>query len=647
METLECRRMMAGDVEYAESLTATTGFQIQWCTQQDDVRFKVTSESTGWVGIGFNDSPRMPQSDVILLTGEGNVLDAFATRRGDPAPDSSQDITLIKSSQENGVTTVEFSRAIDTGDALGDYPLNSAQYILWAYQFSSDSFMAEHTDRGSSATPFNLSMAGACREITPTFPAVSISDVSRSEGDSGTTNFTFAVTLSEAPPQAATITYSTKDGTAIAGSDYEATTGTLNFPVGSALTKNVVVAVSGDTDFEPTETFSVELSGPSNLTIADAEAIGTIQNDDSASLPALSIGDVDIIEGDAGTTVAQTVVTLSAASDETVTVDYTTADETALAGEDYVAKTGTLTFAPGQTSATIEVVINGDTTLEVDEIMEVQLSNPVRATIAHSVSDIVILNDDLAPKPTLSIADVDIIEGDSGTTVAQTVVTLSAASNEAVTVDYTTADETAIAGEDYVANTGTLIFAPGQTSATIEVMINGDTTLEVDEIMEVQLSNPVGATIAHSVSDIVILNDEPLAGRPWHNVSNALDVSGDGVVVPLDALLVINWLNEADSTALAEPSGETAPPPYVDVNGDGFASPIDALWVINYLNSNPVAVAAASPIAATTDNASATEQIFSTSFNSVKTSVDLTLVASAVQDRASTLAKDKVMAAWV
>ena len=262
--------------------------------------------------------------------------------------------------------------------------------------------------------------------------------------------------------------------------------------------------------------------------------------------------------------------------------------------------------------------------------MEVQLSNPTGATILDGVSDIVILNDDTAVLPTLSIADLDITEGDTGTKIAQAVVTLSEASNETVTVEYTTVDETTTAGVDYITASGTLTFTPGQTTANIEVTINGDTDVEVDEIMEVQLSNPTGAIILDGVSDIVILNDDSATTTAWQNSTDPLDVDDDGIVVPLDVLLVINRLNQVGSGPLPEPTNEVAPPPFYDVNGDGFVSPIDALLIINHLN-NPTAVAAVAATLSASDIASATDAAFSD--DDVATDVDLALIAGATADK--------------
>ena len=115
---------------------------------------------------------------------------------------------------------------------------------------------------------------------------------------------------------------------------------------------------TGDTTVEPNETFAVNLSAPSGATLFDWQGVGTILNDDG---PVLRISDVSQAEGHAGTTAFPFTVTLSPASTGPVTVKYATANGTALAGSDYTATSGTLTFTPGQTSKTVTVNGLGDT----------------------------------------------------------------------------------------------------------------------------------------------------------------------------------------------------------------------------------------------------------------------------------------------
>jgi hypothetical protein len=223
--------------------------------------------------------------------------------------------------------------------------------------------------------------------------------VSQNEGNSGTTLFTFTVSLSNPSSQTITVNYATADGTATtADNDYSSTSGTLTFAPNET-SKTISVSVNGDTKFEPNETFSVNLSLPVNATISRGQGLETITNDDA--LPAISINDVSQNEGDSGATLFTFTVSLSNPSSQMITVSYATADGTATtADNDYSATSGTLTFAANETSKTISVSVNGDTKFEPNETFTVNLSSPVNAVIADGQGLGTIINDDAAPTPT-------------------------------------------------------------------------------------------------------------------------------------------------------------------------------------------------------------------------------------------------------
>ena len=353
---------------------------------------------------------------------------------------------------------------------------------------------AEGTTPGDDAT------------VTPSCPSLSISDVSQDEGDSGTSTFGFVVTLSPAATTAVTVNYTTADGTAVAGSDYTATSGTLTFTPGQ-ISKPLNVSVQGDTLYEADETFFVNLSGAS-VPIVDGQGQGTILNDDP--LPSLSVGDVVVTEGNSGTVAAGFVVTLSKVSGATTTVSYATADGTATAGSDYTGASGTLTFAPGETSKTVNVAVSGDTLYEADETFFINLSG-ASVPIVDGHGQATILNDD--PKPSLSINDVAVPEGDSGTTTAEFTVTQSVVSGAATTVNYATAPGTALAGSDYVATSGTLTIPAGSVAGVVDVSVKGDTDVEPDETFFVNLSGVNNATLSRSQGVGTITNDDVAASK--------------------------------------------------------------------------------------------------------------------------------------
>jgi Ca2+-binding RTX toxin-like protein len=239
-----------------------------------------------------------------------------------------------------------------------------------------------------NSTNVTVSVGGAAAAT------VSIGDDTVTEGNAGTVNADFTVTLSEpAPAGGATVDYDTADGTAVSPGDYTAESGTVTFVEGDD-TETVTIAVNGDTLDEVDETFTVNLENPSNVTIADGQGQGTITDDDP--LPTVSIGNVTVTEGDTGTDNATFNVTLSAASGKQVTVEYDTANGTATAPADYVAESGTVTFSAGDTSEPVTIAVNGDTLDEVDETYFVDLSNPTNATIADGQGQGTITDDDQA-----------------------------------------------------------------------------------------------------------------------------------------------------------------------------------------------------------------------------------------------------------
>jgi chitinase len=208
------------------------------------------------------------------------------------------------------------------------------------------------------------------RRLLSAAPYLWVSDLVLNEGNVGAQNAQVTVSLSHSSRKAVSVNFRTEDGSARAGDDYQAMFGTLKFAPGE-IRKTIAVAVYGDRLVEPNEAFSVVLSGAVRATIADDRSLVTIIDDE----PRISISGAAAAEGNAGTTLFNFTVGLSAASDGPVTVNYATADGAgATADSDYLATSGTLTFAPGETTRTIAITVLGDTTAEGDEGFYVILS---------------------------------------------------------------------------------------------------------------------------------------------------------------------------------------------------------------------------------------------------------------------------------
>ena len=275
---------------------------------------------------------------------------------------------------------------------------------------------------------------------------------------------------------------------------------------------SVVITITGNNQTYKLDGVTLAELSMDNVRAKDASAIEkwdlALDTTDPVT-PGLSIADVSVQEGNSGTKLMTFTVTLSAAAAGPVTVAYSTADGTATSGSDYVAASGNLTFAAGETSKTIQVTVNGDTAAEGNEAFTVRLANAAGATIADGSATGTLTNDDAAiTLPALSVGDVSIREGDSGTAELMFVVTLDKAATGPVTVNYATANGTATAGSDYAALTGTLTLAAGETSQMVHVVVNGDTAVEPNETFSFSLSNATGATIADATAVAQITDDD-------------------------------------------------------------------------------------------------------------------------------------------
>ena len=329
--------------------------------------------------------------------------------------------------------------------------------------------------------------------------------VSAGAGGETGTNVAFTVSLDKVPSNPVSVAYATSSSTAASGTDFTATTGTLEFAAGvQSLTVNVPVI--DDDVFEGDETLNLTLSSPSTgLLFADGAStivgIGTIT--DNEAQPTLTISDVSVPELDAGTSLMTFTVELSGKAQSDVTVKYITSGGTATPVTDYIAvPETTLTILAGQLSNTFTVTINGDEEIENDETFNVTLSAATVASIADTTAVGTIQNDEITPVQA-TIANVSVEELDTGTALATFTVTLSAKQTIPVSVDFTTVDGTAVATSDYVANSGTLNFPVDTTTADIVVAVSSDTIFEATEQYTVQLSNPsIGVEFAGSVATL-------------------------------------------------------------------------------------------------------------------------------------------------
>jgi hypothetical protein len=327
-------------------------------------------------------------------------------------------------------------------------------------------------------------------------PVISVADASVIEGTGGSSVLSFVFTRTgnaKALNLASSVTYETRgvagEGGATAGADFVSKTGQVKFQPGQTV-KIVRVNVVTDNLFEggsnTVETMKLLITGSTGARTPDTEAIGTIRDDDRR--PRISVADTYIVEGDAGFAVMRFTVRLTNPSAQSVSVDFATADGTAVAGVDYIGRTGTLTFAPGQSSLTVDVNVPNNLGAQGHRAFDLKLSNAKQATLTRDLATGTIIDDEGIP--VLLLTDISVKEQDSGLRVRRITVTLSHAGAAPATVFVSTQDGTAKANADYIPISGTLPFAAGTTSASFKIAVINDTKPEPTEAFNIVFSSP-------------------------------------------------------------------------------------------------------------------------------------------------------------
>jgi hypothetical protein len=319
----------------------------------------------------------------------------FTTANGSAAAGSDYVANSGTLSIRAGETT-GMVKVLISGDRVGEQTEYTTTYYDWYYgsytytYFEDNEYFSVNltgSDHGSIIT------GQATGTIIDDEPRISISGMNVTEGNDGTKEAKFTVYLQQAYDVDVSIGYATANGTAIAGTDYQAKNGTLIIPKGQT-SATISVLVNGDRLAEGSEYFSVSLDSPTAGLVQYPTASLYILDDE----PTISIGSVYRSEGNSGTTTFTFAVYLSAAYDQDVTVNYRTVDGTAIAGSDYQAKSGTLTILKGQTVGYITIVVYGDTGKEYDESFSVQLiGSSSNSSIYNAWGTGYIYNDDTSP----------------------------------------------------------------------------------------------------------------------------------------------------------------------------------------------------------------------------------------------------------
>ncbi|MGE0125482.1 MAG: Calx-beta domain-containing protein [Vicinamibacterales bacterium] len=293
-------------------------------------------------------------------------------------------------------------------------------------------------------------------------------------------------------------------------------------------------------------------AGDYHLFVLDAAGVPSvgrlIRLGGAPTAPSLSIGDVSVNEGTAAGNNAVFTVTLSGSPAQTVTVNYATASGTASPGVDFSSRSGSLSFTPGTTSRTIVVPTIPDTLIEGNETFTLTLAGATNATIGRATATGTIVDDDAPASSSLSVNSVTVPEGSSGLPVAAFTVTLSPASAQNVVVSYRTLPGSATSPTDFTSTTGTLTFAGGTTTQTVQVPIVPDLVVEENETFSLELYNPVNAVFGSPVGTATILDDDSGTVTATYAITlGENDVNEDGGSLAADGGQV--WLGTGASAA--------------------------------------------------------------------------------------------------
>ena len=352
-------------------------------------------------------------------------------------------------------------------------------------------------------------------DTKPAQPSILVSDVSLKEGDSGSTTATVNINLAEQVSEPITVDYTTLNGTATAGSDYLATSGSITFEPGQTIVQ-VEFTIFGDLVLETDETFIVQLSNPIGAQLSDDKGIVTILNDEALPLVSVTVPDGDASEAgpDAGVfMISRNVITgdlavkLSFSGSATVGNDFIIS----VAGGDWNSETGTLILHEDISSASIIITPVNDNLAEgTENVVLTVLAEPAYEISGPANAQLGIVDNDSVSLSQISISDISVVEGKLRKTAKATVtITLSEPSLEPVSVVLDTLDGTAIQGIDYMGVSGVVItFDPGVTSRTYTITVIGDSLPEENESFIVQLSNPINGIIVDDKATVTIIDDD-------------------------------------------------------------------------------------------------------------------------------------------
>ena len=526
----------SGTLSFAAGETSET---ISIATVDDTVyegaeSFAVTlSSPTAGAGLG--------KANGIVTIVDNEAVPELAISNASVTEGGSAVLTVTRSSVTGSTVAVNYATANGTATAPGDFGAASGTLTFLPGETSKTITVATVDDAvHEAAESFTVGLSGATGGAiitkatgrvsvadNDTPPSFAIANAAATEGGP----VVMTVTKTGATASALSVTYQTVNATAVAPGDYGALSGTLSF-LPNETSKTITVATVNDAIYEPTETFSVRLSGASGgATISTATGTGTINDNDP--MPVFSVSGVSVTEGGPATL----TIVKSGATGVNATVSYATADGTATQSL-YQSASGSLTFLPGETSKTVQVYTTQNVFFDVTKTFTFGLSAPVAATIGASPAIVSIINDD--PPPSFSVSTPT--PRDEGSALEFYVSLTIDPYKLPMTINYTTSSGTATSGTDFTPASGTLTFNAPDTVKSVLVQTTQDSDLEPDETIIFTISSPsYGAPIITGQVSGTIKNDDiPPSTGPVANTDNM------GTFARCDSFTVTPLANDTD-----------------------------------------------------------------------------------------------------
>ncbi len=352
----------------------------------------------------------------------------------------------------------------------------------------------------------------------------------------------------------------TLSGTATEDVDFTVDASPLTIPAGN-MSADITFTINDDLSAESAETIIVTLGNPTGATLGSQKThtVNIVDNDDSTPIATLELAQTTIQEN-AGSAVM--TVTLSGATESDVIIPYTVSGS-ATRDTDFVISGDSILIPSGETSGTIVIAVTDDFALENNETVIVKLDPPTNAKLGTPNRQVLtIIDNDATAPPTVNFRASTLTVGENVGTISLNVI-LSKPSDAPITVPFTF-DGSASPNMDFSISASPLVFAAGQTSASITVNVNDDTIVEGDEVLFVTLGTPIGAILGDTPTERITISDDDQSPPPTINIeqSTLSVVEGD------TAVFVTVSLSEVTDTFVEVPYFLTG----TATNGQDYAS---------------------------------------------------------------------------